>query len=258
MSLLPIKKTSVGNYRFIVILNIFSKDFFKFITHSHFVKLNSFIKSKYTLTNYVDFLNFVSLWVCSQGQTDSIYFELNNAFHILAHSSLHNKPSKCGLASDYLSWFLSYLKSRQFQVCYSGIIFRPFVVQSGVPQGSVFGPFLFNIFINDLCDITNQSNSLLFSEGRKIYQAISSPSDCFLLESDIDCVHKWRSKKFMKSNLSYIIFISFTRKTNFLNYQYTLRSCCILRTYCIKDLSVIIDCNFIFIVMSIFFRAHWN
>jgi hypothetical protein len=50
-------------------------------------------------------------------------------------------------------------------------------------------PLLYNIFINDLCDVINHSNCLPFADDLKVYEAISSPSDCLLLQSDIDRVH---------------------------------------------------------------------
>jgi hypothetical protein len=76
----------------------------------------------------------------------------------------------------------------QSRVSFSGIFSLSFVVQSGVPQGSVLGLLHFNAFINDLCDVINNFNSFLLSVDLKIYRAITSPSDCLLLQSDIDCV----------------------------------------------------------------------
>jgi hypothetical protein len=78
------------------------------------------------------------------------------------------------------------------------------VALSGVPQGSVLGPLLLNIFINDLCDVIIHSNCLLFADDLKVYRAINSPSDCSLLQSDIDCVHAWCLANFMKPNFSKI------------------------------------------------------
>jgi hypothetical protein len=100
------KTSSVGNYRPMAILKNFSK-FFNFITHdyvSHFLKskLNcsqhGFIKSKSTVTKLVTFLDFNTPSVCSQGQTDSIYFDFGNAFDILPHALLHHNLSKYGLS----------------------------------------------------------------------------------------------------------------------------------------------------------------
>jgi hypothetical protein len=98
------KTSSVGNYRPIAILNNFSK-VFEFVIHdqvSYFLKskLNSsqhgFIKSKSIVTNLVTFLDFVTPIVCSQGQTDSLYFDFSNGFDILPHPLLLHKLSNYG------------------------------------------------------------------------------------------------------------------------------------------------------------------
>jgi hypothetical protein len=129
----------------------------------------------------------------------------------------------------------------------------PFVVQSGVPQESVLGPLLFNIFINGLCDIINHASCLHFADDLQVYQAISSPSDCLVLQSDIGCVHKWRSAKFLKPNFSKIKLISFIRKTNVLNYHYRLGTSLYSEQTVLRIWLYILIVNFLFIVMSILF-----
>jgi hypothetical protein len=110
-------------------------------------------------------------------------------------------------------------------------------------QGYLLGPLLYNIFINDLCDVIKHSKYLLSADDLKIYRDISSPSDCLLLQSDIDRVHNWCLANCMRSNFSKIRVVSFTRETNVLNYQYRLENSVILGTDCIKDLGVHIDCK---------------
>jgi hypothetical protein len=90
-----------------------------------------------------------------------------------------------------------------------------------------------------------------FTDDLKIYRAVSLPSDCLLLKSDIDRVHNWCLANFMKANFSKIRAIFFTRKMNALNYQYRLGNSFILRTDCNKDLDVHIDCE-------LHFRRHVN
>jgi hypothetical protein len=74
--------------------------------------------------------------------------------------------------------------------------------QSGVLQGSGLGPLLFNAFINDLCEVISDSSCLLFTDDLEAYRAISSSSNRLLLQTDIDCVHKWCSANFLKPNVS--------------------------------------------------------
>jgi hypothetical protein len=137
----------------------------------------------------------------------------------------------------------SYLISRESCVRFSDLFSSPSVVQSGVPQGSILGPLLFNIFINDLPEIINHSSCLLFADDLKVDRFIKSTNDCFLLQPDIERVQEWCSANLTRPNLSKIRVISFSRKATVLNYQYRLGNSFILRTDCIKDLGVHIDSN---------------
>lgn len=149
------KKTScVGNCMRIAILNNFSKVFVFIIYNqdSQFLKYklspsqHDCIKSKSTVTNLVTFVHFIIPSECSQGQTHSGMVLV--MFRILPHALLYHKLNNYGLSFGYLNWFLSYLTSRQSRVHYSAIFTSPYVMQSGVIQGSVLGPLVFNIFIN--------------------------------------------------------------------------------------------------------------
>jgi hypothetical protein len=75
-------------------------------------------------------------------------------------------------------------------------------VLSGVPQGSVLGSLLFNIFMNDLCDVINYSRYLLLSDDIKMFRVIKYPNDCNRLQSDIDSVQGWCIANFMRLNIS--------------------------------------------------------
>jgi hypothetical protein len=94
----------------------------------------------------------------SQHQADAVYIDLSNAFDHIPHNLF------CfGFFDGYVSWFRSYLTNRQSQVRISGTLSLPFQVVSSVPKGLVLGPFLFNIFINDVCNSINRYKFLIFA-----------------------------------------------------------------------------------------------
>jgi hypothetical protein len=110
--------------------NNFSKSFESVIHDhvSHYLKFklnpcqHGFTKSKFTTTNLVTYLNFITPLVSSQRQADAIYFDLTSAFDLVPHTLLLHKLSALGLSGGYVNWFLSYLTNRQSQVCIGGII----------------------------------------------------------------------------------------------------------------------------------------
>jgi hypothetical protein len=127
---------------------------------------------------------------------------------------LLHKLSALGLSGGCVNWFRSYLTNRQSQVRIGGIISSPFEVLPDVPQGSVLGPLLFNVYINDLCDKIKHSRYLLFADDIKIYRVISSPEDCNLLQFDIDSIRGWCTENYMKLNIDKAKVITFSKKTN--------------------------------------------
>jgi hypothetical protein len=78
--------------------------------------------------------------VSTQEQTDSVYFNLCNAFDIVPHNILFRKHSNFGLYSSYVDWFQSYIFNRQSFVRISGTLSFSYLIKSGVPQGSTLGP----------------------------------------------------------------------------------------------------------------------
>jgi hypothetical protein len=126
---------------------------------------------------------------------------------------LLHKLTSFGFSDAYVSWFRSYLTDRQSRVCASGTLSLPFELRSGVPQGSVLGPLLFNVFINDLCKPNNYCKLLIFADDLKIFRFINSQHDCILLQTDISSVSEWCTVNSMRLNIAKTRVVSYTRKT---------------------------------------------
>jgi hypothetical protein len=119
--------------------------------------------------------------VRSQRQDDADYFDLSNAFDLVPNNLLLHESSSFGFSDGYVSWFRSYVTNRQFRVRFSGTLSLPFQVTSSVPEISVLEPFLFNVFINDLCNsATVNFYFLLISEFSASWTLHMTVSYCSL------------------------------------------------------------------------------
>lgn len=133
------------------------------------------------------------LYKLANGQeVDAIHFDLSKAFDKVAHRLLLSKLQVRGISSPVLLWFSSYFSDRYQRVVVDAISSDWLPVTSGVPQGSILGPLLFLVFINDIsCSITHESKLGLFADDSKLYRAIVSNRCASLLQADLDNSNTW-------------------------------------------------------------------
>ena len=91
-----------------------------------------------------------------------------------------------------LDWFTSYLSDRKQRVVAEGMESSWLNVSSGVPQGSILGPMLFLLFINDMPKVVSSSKLSLFADDAKCYRKVLSHNDCQLLQNDINNLYDYR------------------------------------------------------------------
>ena len=141
-----------------------------------------------------DVLEDWSLYVEENKSWDTVYLDLAKAFDKVSHQQLLRKVSSYGIKGNLLNWIESFLTDRQQYVTVKGHSSDWKDVLSGVPLGSVLGPLLFLLYVNDFPDVI-KSVLKLYADDAKIYQAIDN---CDILQGDLNdggtWVDKWELK----------------------------------------------------------------
>ena len=149
-----------------------------------------FRKGRSCLTNLLTFLDKVTGSVDSGESVDTVFLDFAKAFDKVPHKRLALKLVCHGIAGKVLAWIVEWLRDRAQRVCINGIKSSWLEVLSGVPQGSILGPIIFLIYINDLDNgITNWI--LKFADNTKIFSAVRSDTDCAKLQEDLNTLLQW-------------------------------------------------------------------
>ena len=125
-------------------------------------------------------------------QTDVIIMDFAKAFDKVPHRRLLYKLDYYGLRGSTHKWITSWPSGRFQKVVLDGQASDPVPVLSGVPQGSVIGPVLFLIFINDLPE-NIRSFVCLFADDCVLYRNIESPMDCQILQDNLNSLAQWET-----------------------------------------------------------------
>lgn len=242
-------RTSVSNYRPISLLCTFSKLFetalhkilsFK-LKHSLIPSQHGFMAGRSTTTNLTCFMSTAAQVVSNRGQLDVIYFDLSKAFDLVNHDMLLAKLSKLDVHSSLLLLLKSYLRDRMCFVSSNGNSSAAYQATTGVPQGSVLGPLLFSVFVNDVSAVIRHSSFLQYADDIKMFIEVRDERDCVLLQNDVYAFENWCNQNALKLNSSKTKVMSYTRKTHNILFSYDIQSVLLARVNEIKDLGVVFD-----------------
>ena len=122
------------------------------------------------------------------------------AFDKVLHKRLINKLKSYRISDQTCLWICNFMSNCKQRVEVNGEFSQWHSVTSGIPQGSVLGPILFVVFINDLLDCVD-SEVLMFADDTKLYRTIAHQSDIQTVQNDINNLFNWSEKWLLRFHL---------------------------------------------------------
>ncbi len=128
------------------------------------------------------------------GWVDTVFLDIKKAFDTVPHKRLLWKMEHIGgIRGNILKWMRDYLEEREMRTVIRDTSSNWSKVTSGVPQGSVLAPIMFQVYINDIHEgVTSYMN--LFADDAKLLKIINNKEDCLALQRDIDKIWEWSKK----------------------------------------------------------------
>ncbi len=147
-------------------------------------------------------------------EVGAVFFDFKKAFDTVPHQLLMDKLRDLGLNPQIVKWVQNYLANRRQQVVVNGVSSLPTRVASGVSQGSILGPLLFLVYIDDIStvNISDGSKIVLYADDILLYRPISSPGDLQYLQHDVDQLQDYATANYMTFNVSKCKFMLVSRR----------------------------------------------
>ena len=223
-------RVKASNYRPVSLTSVACK-LLKHVIHSHIMKYfdahnvltpqqHGFRQAHSCETQLIQTVHDFTTSLNNNTQTDVVIMDFSKAFDVVPHNRLLLKLSQYGIDGSINRWIGSFLKGRKQRVVIGGDHSNWATVDSGVPQGTVLGPLLFLVYINDLPQNIN-STVRLFADDCVIYKEIKSSQDADILQKDLETLSAWEKLWQMKFNSDkcYVLRIPASRSPLITNYK---------------------------------------
>ena len=204
---------------------------------------HGFVKQRSSLTQHLTFFNELTAHYESNTPCDIIYLDFAKAFGSVPHNKLITVLKNIKISNSILKWIEDFLSDRTQRTCVERSLSTPSKVTSGVPQGSVLGPLLFVIFIEDLIRrLIAVDNVSVFVYADDIKLLSHTPSK---LQTSLNIVENWSANWQLKIQPTKSEVITFSRKpaANFSN-QYSINGSILERVTSVIDLGITLTSDF--------------
>ena len=217
------KKVDPSNFRPVSLLSILSKILERHLHHYLLDDLEhrdvlsdhqwGYLKGRSTTGALISAVDSWHKTLENRSDICAVFLDLSKAFDKVPHRLLMDKLAALNINAYLLQWLWDYLSNRSQYVAVNGTASHLTRVTSGVPQGSVLGPLLFLIYINDITDNHSLNCSLsLYADDILLYRTINSQRDFTLLQQDINALQRWCNQNIMKFNVSKCKYMIISRK----------------------------------------------
>jgi hypothetical protein len=212
----------IKNYRPISLLPTFSKllerivynRLYKYLTINNLLSpcQYGFQKNKSTDLAILELQDRITSAITNKLACVGIFLDLSKAFDTLNHSLLLKKLEHYGIRGLAQTWFRSYLDNRRQFTCTNNINSDPSAVTCGVPQGSILGPLLFLVYINDITNISNDSDyhTILFADDTNLIFEHENPTTLIkIINKELIKISNWFLANKLSLNTDKTKYISF-------------------------------------------------
>lgn len=132
-----------------------------------------------------------------------VFFDLSKAFYTLDHDTMLEKLYSLGFSDSAVSWFKAYLTNKTQSVNVKGVFSDPQSIQFGVPQGSILGPLLFMVYINNLPSVVQSCDIQLYADDTLLFFSSNSTAETqTYFSEDLNNIISWLENNFFFLNYS--------------------------------------------------------
>ena len=170
-----------------------------------------FLKGKSSVLKLLLSISHIVDSIDAKHSMDAIFLDVRKAFDSVCHLVLLSKLKSIGFAGEVLSWFKGYLDNRHHCVRLEGHISSKLPVKSGVPQGSILGPILFLLYVNDIFPCASHSHLSMFADDTECLKELTSTQDSTsdLLQKDLNQLVEWCNVSLLRFNASKCVLLRF-------------------------------------------------